>query len=157
MHSRWAALIDRREELEFAIDEIEHEAGQPFVRLGEPGPGCKLLCNDDEIDAWIADEIRWHPHRREEFECRRDALKGQLVDRRQAFHIVGARLGLPALQTELSQTEAAIEAVLDEIWEVPVVTLEDAAPSPDTNLNRASLKTTTCGRPSRSLAAFCGK
>jgi len=127
LHSRWAALHDRRLELDIAIDETEHEAGEPFVTFGKPGPGFKILSNDDEIEAWIADKIRRCRDGREELERQRDALKVQLADRRQAFEIAGARLGLPALQTELSQTEAEIEAVLDEIWGVPVVTLEDAA------------------------------
>jgi hypothetical protein len=140
LHRRWAALIDRRGELYIAIDKTEGEAGEPFVRLGKPGPGCKLLCNVDQIDAWFADGIRrWHPHDREKLERERDALKVQLVDRRQAFEIAGVRLGLPALQTELTQIEAAIEAVLDEIWDVPVVTLEDAAVLFDVALARHEL------------------
>jgi hypothetical protein len=124
LHRKWLALKEREQALFEIEDQLKCAAGADFLRLGAPGSD-PILHSDDEIDDWIAS--RFIRRTDEERERERVALKQRLADTLRAFHDAAEKLGLPAIEDELAQTQAAIEAVLDEIWEFRIESVDELA------------------------------
>ncbi|HEX3861474.1 MAG TPA: hypothetical protein VHY35_07255 [Stellaceae bacterium] len=120
LHQKWRLLKDRDQVLCQLIDQVEGKAGVRFIRPKQN----VTLHSDDEIDAYVE---TWRFRSGVNWEVRRSELKKQLANVQTSFETAADRLGLPALQSEIDRTEEATEAVLDQIWEIPVGSFEDVA------------------------------